>query len=318
MSLPFFGRDVHARILQCVGYGCADCMLKSMGAHFRRDAIVQNMHDWTDFLNRQDERRLAEDGSAKIAHEQGTRMEPGSAGAGAAEDAAGDALLPDHHDEADHDAADEAAMEAARALEAYFTAESSRGHETLDAVHGEQGKGESGSKGVGNEGEGGGEDLAQEEKEEQETVARVEPLGLEELRVLRDTSHLRPDTPLDLKGLKLRLGLVPINPHAPRPQRLASRYNVPVASASKVDFERYRMARDHLLLATEEPIETDIHTHLMKNGTSFMEQYEEKERRRRERDHAKYKQKIVQGIDSNAITTSRLQTSQPQQNAQVR
>ena len=39
-------------------------------------------------------------------------MEPGSAGAGAAEDAAGDALLPDHHDEADHDAADEAAMEA--------------------------------------------------------------------------------------------------------------------------------------------------------------------------------------------------------------
>jgi hypothetical protein len=294
---------------------CLDCQCTFSKAC----ATVQNMHDWTDFLNRQDARRLAEDGLAKIAHDQDREMEPGSAGGAiAVEDAARAALLPDDHDEADHDEADKAALEAVHALEAYFAAESSRGHETLDAVHGDQGKDASGREGVGDEGVGGGKDLAEEEKEEEETVGRVEPLGLEELRVLRDTSHLRPDTPLDLKGLKLRLGLVPINPHAPRPPKLVSRYNVPVGSASKVDLERYRLAHEHLLLATEEPMEEDIHAHLMKKGKSFMEQYEEKERKRRERDHAKYKQRMVQGSDGTNITTSRLQTSPPQQNAQVR
>lgn len=152
--------------------------------------------------------RLSEDGLANVQLEHG-----GAVGGGAV--AGGGAGLLHHGDES----ADRQAMESAQALEAYFTAES-RSREALDAAHRD---GAEGDLGEGRGSKDGATEHVVEREEDGEKGGRRAPLGLDELGMLRETSHLRPDTPSDLKGLKLRLGLVPINPHAPPPPRLVSR-----------------------------------------------------------------------------------------------
>lgn len=67
------------------------------------------------------------------------------------------------------------------------------------------------------------------------------------------------------------------------------------------------------MLLAQENIDEDIHVHLMKTGKSFMERYDEREKRRREREHEEYKQRMLRGSGN----TWKQQSSPPQPNAEV-